>query len=322
MPDTTVTIPSEIADTAAAVPASKVYRPVFTGTGPVRDNSLTDESINTTIIDSIAADTVSGRIPHFIPVEKADSLRLEAMADSLRSIQPVIAEPPSGIREGIAPSDLKSSDSHSTSLSALLMAMLLFLCLNTSSLRQALKTYRHDLIGVRRRRNVFDEGHTASLPMSVLLALNLIVFEGIVLYNIPGLPPLPRPGAAMIMMAIAGAYYIFRYAAYKVVGYVFADQDGRRQWIDGFLATEAYTGLLLIIPALLLVFMPQWHDALVIISLSIICIGRFLFLTKGVRIFYVNLRSLLYFILYLCTLEIIPVLALYGICVYMQAASA
>ena len=333
MPDSTVTNPSITADTAAtsggmsadsmsSMPVVRFYRPVFTGYGPLRDNSVTNGTVNTVIIGSIAADTVSGRIPHFIPAEKADSMRLEAVADSMRSLQPIITETPSGRREGLSPSALKASDSNSTPVTALLMGTLLFMCLNSGGIGQALKSYRHELIGIRRRRNVFDDEHTASLPMAVLLALNLIVFGGIVLYNIPGLPPAPCIGAATLMMAVTGGYYLFRYIAYKIVGYVFADPVGRRQWVDGFLATEAYTGLFLIIPALLLVFMPQWHDTLIMVSLSIITVGRFLFIAKGARIFYVNLRSLLYFILYLCTLEIIPVLAIYGICVYMQAAAA
>ena len=302
MPDSTVTNPSITADTAAtsggmsadsmsSMPVVRFYRPVFTGYGPLRDNSVTNGTVNTVIIDSIAADTVSGRIPHFIPAEKADSMRLEAVADSMRSLQPIITETPSGRREGLSPSALKASDSNSTPVTALLMGTLLFMCLNSGGIGQALKSYRHELIGIRRRRNVFDDEHTASLPMAVLLALNLIVFGGIVLYNIPGLPPAPCIGAATLMMAVTGGYYLFRYIAYKIVGYVFADPVGRRQWVDGFLATEAYTGLFLIIPALLLVFMPQWHDTLIMVSLSIITVGRFLFIAKGARIFYVNLRS-------------------------------
>ena len=88
MPDSTVTNPSITADTAAtsggmsadsmsSMPVVRFYRPVFTGYGPLRDNSVTNGTVNTVIIDSIAADTVSGRIPHFIPAEKADSMRLE-----------------------------------------------------------------------------------------------------------------------------------------------------------------------------------------------------------------------------------------------------
>lgn len=286
------------------------------------DSTVTAFQINTVIIDSIAADTVSGRIPHFIPVEKADSMREAFRADSIAAAQSETVEPPSGIRDGIAPAPLTPSDSNSTPISALLMGTLVLLGLNGPAIRQALRSYSHELIGVRRRRNVFDNERTVSLPVAVLLALNLIVFGGIVLYNIPGTPPSPCIGASALSMTVAAVYYFFRYTAYQIVGYTFASPEGKRQWVDGFLASEAYEGLLLIVPALLLVFMPQWHHALITISLSIIAVARILFIAKGVRIFYVNLRSLLYFILYLCTIEIIPLLALYGICVRMQAVSA
>lgn len=286
------------------------------------DSTVTAFRINTVIIDSIAADTVSGRIPHFIPVEKADSMREALRADSIAATQTETAEPPSGIRDGLAPTVLTPSDSNSTPISALLMGTLVIMGLNGPAIRQALRSYSHELIGIRRRRNVFDNERTVSLPVAVLLALNLIVFGGIVLYNIPGVPPSPCIGAAALAMTVAAVYYFFRYTAYQIVGYTFALPEGKRQWVDGFLATEAYEGLLLIVPALLLVFKPQWHDTLITISLSIAAVARILFIAKGVRIFYVNLRSLLYFILYLCTIEIIPLLALYGICVRMQAVSA
>ncbi|MBR5727625.1 MAG: DUF4271 domain-containing protein, partial [Muribaculaceae bacterium] len=41
--------------------------------------------------------------------------------------------------------------------------------------------------------------------------------------------------------------------------------------------------------------------------------ARFIFIFKGIRIFYSNLLSILYFILYLCGVEIVPLIVIYGI---------
>lgn len=286
----------------------------------VTSDSDSTAAISTVIIDSIAADTVPGRIPHFIPAEEADSLR-QAAADSIAAAQTASAEPPSGLREGLAPAGPNTVPGGSTALSLLLMVMLVVLCLNGQAVRRALKSYSHELIGVRRRRNVFDDERTVPLPVAALLAVNLIVFGGIVLYNIPRLPAQQSFAGVCAAMAVTAIYCIFRYVAYEAVGYVFATPDGRRQWLDGFLASEAYTGLMLIVPAFLLIYRPEWHSVLIIVSLSVICVARLLFIAKGVRIFYVNLRSLLYFILYLCSLEIIPLLALFGVCSYMQTTA-
>ncbi|MDE6853726.1 MAG: DUF4271 domain-containing protein, partial [Muribaculaceae bacterium] len=61
---------------------------------------------------------------------------------------------------------------------------------------------------------------------------------------------------------------------------------------------------------------------LLIISLSIASISRLLFIIKGLRIFYTGIGSLLYFILYLCTLEIIPGCAVYVLSTYLRDLSA
>ncbi|MDE6169760.1 MAG: DUF4271 domain-containing protein, partial [Duncaniella sp.] len=45
---------------------------------------------------------------------------------------------------------------------------------------------------------------------------------------------------------------------------------------------------------------------------------RILFICKGFRLFYDNFGSLLYFILYLCTLEIVPLVLIYRVILFMQ----
>lgn len=296
-------------DTVAAAPA--VPPPPAESYDLPADFSQADYGgLNTVIIDSIGRDTVSGRIPHFIPVAEADSLRIEAVFDSV-STHMEVAPPPSGLSEGIAPYALAPTYTNSTPLTALLMGTLVLGAINAGGIARALKSYRHEIIGVRRRPNVFDDERNVSTPMAIILALIFVVFGGIVLYNLPGLPPSPGFTGAAAQMGLLGAYYLFEYFAYQTVGYAFGSKEGRRQWVNGFMATQAYAGLFMVIPAFLLVVEPAWHDLLVIISLSIYGAARLLFIIKGFRIFYSNFRSLLYFILYLCTLEIVPPVIIY-----------
>ncbi len=56
---------------------------------------------------------------------------------------------------------------------------------------------------------------------------------------------------------------------------------------------------------------PEWTTPMLWLSAAIYAASRAVFVVKGFKIFYHKLRSLLYFILYLCTLEIIPVLLIY-----------
>ena len=277
-------------------------------TPAVSDTLQTDTiMLNTVIVDSIAADTVRGRIPHFIPVDEADSLRVEAYADSLEA-HAALPDIPSGRHEGLVAEERGNTLINNSGLTALMAIMLIVTGIDTPAVAKALKRYRHELWSVRRRHNVFDDEHIVSHRTATLLALVFIVFGGITLYFLPGIPPSPSFWGAAASMTLLGAYYLFQYAAYSLVGYAFASDDGRRQWIAGLNATQAYTGICLIVPALLMVFEPQWQPWLSVVSACIYLLGRVLFVIKGFRIFFINFRSLLYFILYLCTLEIIPLL--------------
>lgn len=274
----------------------------------------------TVIIDSIAADTVAGRIPHFVPIEVADSMRVQAMIDSIETH--VVAIPEAGSAIGNAPQAMPPGYCHSTPLTALMMGMLIVAGINAAGIGRALKSYTHELWSVRRRHNAFDDEHTAPRAMAILLGLVFVVFAGVALYNLPGIPPVPSFGGATAAMALTGLYFLFQYTAYSVLAYTFADADSGRRWVRGYLATQAYAGLFLVVPALLLVYMPQWHDALVSASVIIYCGFHIIFIIKGLRIFYRNLTSIFYFILYLCGLEIIPALVLERLCMYLWAYTA
>ena len=68
---------------------SLIHQPVIPPVEPVSfepphdASQMYSQGISTVLVDSIARDTISGRIPHFIPVAEADSLRSEAFVDSL-----------------------------------------------------------------------------------------------------------------------------------------------------------------------------------------------------------------------------------------------
>jgi len=267
----------------------------------------TDSAYPTSLFDSVAVDTVAG-IPRFIPVAEADSLhRVQEIADSIASI------PPAGCEAGMIAGGRGNSYAHSTPLIALLAGVLVVLALKASWVCRALRSYRNELWSVRRRGNVFDDAGSVPWPMALLLALVYIVFGGIVLYNCPEPPAETSFTGAACAMGLVGAFYLFERCAYWAVGITFAGPDECHRWLGGFSATRAYSGLALIVPSLLMLFRPEWHKELLLVSLLIYFVAKILFIAKGFRIFYKGIVYLFYFILYFCTLEIIPLIVLYGI---------
>lgn len=219
------------------------------------------------------------------------------------------------------PEPLSPIASTDSALTAILIGTLLLVFFNADSISRAIRNYSHKLWSIRRRPNVFDDESIISLRVSAMLELVFVVFGGIVISSLH-VGPQPLVFVKVLMsMCIMVAYFLFQYAVYTVIGYTFADNDGCRQFIQGFLASQSFAALLLIVPALLLVYAPVWRRYFVIASLLIYCVCHLLFIGKGFRIFYRNYKSLFYFILYLCAVEIIPVLALYRVSEYLWASN-
>lgn len=262
-------------------------------------------TLTTAIVDSIAADTVAGRVPHFATAQYADSVAVDILAAEVSQGTPAVFVP-SGGSVGLPPRSLTAFPAGGSALAALLMGTLVVTALCGPSVGRALRTYRNNLLTVRRRNNAFDGIGRVPVPVATLIALVFIVFGGTCLYLGLGSPVAPSFAAAATVMSVLGAYYILQLIVYNLIGYAFTSPDGRRQWVEGFNASQAFGGLLLTVPALLLLTMPQWRPALAAAAAAIYIASRIVFVCKGFRIFYRGFRSLLYFVLYIACLEIIP----------------
>lgn len=205
---------------------------------------------------------------------------------------------------------------HSVLLGAL--ALMFVACmLAFSRYSRAFTAGIRDLWSVRNRENAFDETGAGRRRVQVLLAVQFSAYCGVLLYAFlcPGALSDPRRALMSILalMLLAAGYYLFQLCAYAIVGYVFDPDPARaRQWVDGFCASQGLAGIALALPTLGLVFYPDAATAMLIIAASIYIAARLIFIGKGFRIFYTGFPSLVYFILYLCTLEIVPALCVCG----------
>lgn len=128
---------------------------------------------------------------------------------------------------------------------------------------------------------------------------------------VPLTPALYFRCAAVCTLLCAALYQIQR-AGYAVTAYTFAPHPAtdRRSWLRAFAATQSMLGVALLVPALGALFYPMRAMALLWTAAALYITARILFIIKGFRIFYENGFSVFYFFLYLCTLEILPLVAL------------
>lgn len=198
-------------------------------------------------------------------------------------------------------------------LSTLIVAMVVLLALNINNCRRILKNFPQDLLGVRRRANVFDEHTAGEARVSILIVMLLCLSEGILLLSAVYSQGYETDEKAIFAttMLLSGAALIFfigQLAAYRLIGYAFTDRVSATQWIRGFVASQGLLSFLLLGPALISLFYPSSADAMLTVSLIAYIASRILFICKGFKIFYNKIPSLLYFILYLCSVEIVPLI--------------
>jgi hypothetical protein len=214
---------------------------------------------------------------------------------------------------GLEPVPRPVAAANDSGLVGLIVALLLLVTLSFRHCGHLFKALFKDLWSVRTRAKNFDEHTSNETQLMVLYGTQLTIYLGILLNAVSNV----YHGTAIMadsfsetikLIALAAGYYIFQLAAYSTVGYAFAEGERRHQWMRGFNASQTFLGFSLALPALVTVFYPAAAITMLQIAAGLYILARLVFIFKGFKIFYHKISSLVYFILYLCTLEVIPVI--------------
>lgn len=243
-----------------------------------------------------------------------------------------LSEIPGGIADaasrmwtyGSDPTGLQLNLSHDPLVIFLMLILITAGMFNFTFCRKVFKSPAHDLWGIRERENVFDEAPSFEARTFMILIFQLIVSESLLLYlwfSSSGYHAATYSDMNItlgMLAALSAGYYLFQLGAYSVVGWTFADATGCRMWLRGFVVSTGILGLVLPIPVIVAMFYPETSVIMTATGAIFFIISKIFFILKGYRIFFHNFFSLVYFILYLCALEIIPVILVYvqayGLC--------
>lgn len=289
--------------------------------------------------------TLSEVMPHSVPTTLgSDSLPLpaavrpwqiklrpaakECRADNAPQAvgERISSEPIAAYTAGVRPEPRPVLPGYDSGIIGVMLGAMLIAILSIRHASSFIKSLGQNLLTVRRRSNVFDE-HTVTETGAVMaLVLLLCVCEGVLLYLAPqfGLnhESSIEPFRHVVMLsALALAYYLFQLMAYGTVGMVFGSKFQYTRWLEGFTASQTLLAPLLLIPTLAILFNPTYGAVAAIVAGSLYIIARIIFICKGFRIFYKNPYSLIYFILYLCALEIVPLCWIYKVSAILGATN-
>lgn len=255
--------------------------------------------------------------------QTADTAALAS--DSLALVRPAEPEPvpvavlakPKPWESGMVPVNRPETAATNSGMAAIIMAMLLLtvLCMRQSG--RLLKAMYDDITRNRHNRHDLDERTPAQSRLIAIFATQACVYGGILLlaYVRTSGTVIPVMAGCGLLIVLCLLYFVFQLFAYDTVGYAFTDAEHRRSWLRAFTATQSFLGFALLPVAIITVFYPEAGQWPLMVAAICYIIARLAFIVKGFRIFYHNFGSLLYFILYLCTLEIIPPLIVFIIAV-------
>ena len=236
------------------------------------------------------------------------------------------ARPVIEVPEPVQAQPFARSPLHDTPSMALLLTGVLAVTLCYHTGYKYIENFFHYMFSTRRRENLFED-HTVN-ETSILAALiaNTCIVEGFIVYFAvqllwPGFADSLKSQVFIHIAAFSGmavGFFLIQWLVYKVMGYTFTDQTGSRLWIDGFKSSQSLLGLVLLPVLVLLMLYPAHGKVLLAVAAALYFSARLIFIFKGFRIFYSNLSSILYFLLYLCAVEIVPLVIMtsvtYWIC--------
>lgn len=218
---------------------------------------------------------------------------------------------------GLEPALRVMQPGHNSVMLLIVALMIMLMTFNFKHLRRLTNTYVEELTKQRHgRENVFDEHPAGDMRILIMLIIQAVICGGILLSAAAasvghGNATLLTGRCMWLCTLIAATYFVTIFIAQHLVGYAFADEQGHRDWIRSFNASMAFTGEIIVLPAILAIFYPNAAPALVVVAFLAFILVRLALIIKGFRIFYTDYTSLVYFILYLCTLEIIPLIFVY-----------
>lgn len=192
-----------------------------------------------------------------------------------------------------------------SALLAVLIAVVALNLLISPTLIRAVRVFIKQLF--RTHREVMPGEKTLGERIVVLSGVvETLVFEALLLYCAVGadiFPPLLSLAGLVVLTLLM---FIIQYCGYALTGYAFADGEDTRMWLSSFMVTQACAGLPLAAVSLGALFYPRYLGVFLILGFAFYVMVRIPLYIREFRIFYTSPASILYFFLYLCTLEIVP----------------
>ncbi len=200
------------------------------------------------------------------------------------------------------------------------LIFILSLILTTCAYSLGTRFYTHffkTLFSGKERISFLFESTLTGFEFKTCLTLQTILLEGLIFYNLIREQIFGENINKNYIMTLSAfvviiaAYHLIRGISFAIMGNIFSTNSTTRSFISEYFTLLSLWGTWLLPVALFMVFA---HLNIYITATFLIIpalLIRILTIHKGVKIFFNNLRGPFYIFLYLCALEIMPLIVLF-----------
>ena len=191
------------------------------------------------------------------------------------------------------------------------------------SCRRLITSMLHGLFREQDRDSIFSQTVNNEFIIKLVLCLQTILMASILIYCIFfHALDLPFETTSQLVRTLGSTMLIIllfvtgKFLVNLGVELVFFPRENIESWNNLFFSILSLSGIVLFIPALLIFYFPNTYYVCAYSSLLYFLFVKILTFYKIHKIFFQQKRSLLYFILYLCTQELLPLFFVYKALAY------
>jgi hypothetical protein len=174
------------------------------------------------------------------------------------------------------------------------------------------------------RHNMFYETVTNENLNKFLLCIQTVLLLSIIFYTYATNEHFLSFASFPQMLLFLGkcallliVFFIFKFLMYSLTGAIFHKKETVLQWNDDFFSLISLNGIFLFFPALIFFYVESAYYICIYFFYFYFIINLLFIFYKIYTLFFQGKQLLLYFILYLCTQEIIPLYLVYHGLVYL-----
>ena len=217
----------------------------------------------------------------------------------------------------VEPIDLPDRMGNNPIISAIIILSFIIITLSYRSSGVYFKSMISDIFQTKERASFIPGNNAGLVRMRIIMMMNTFILDSFSIYMIfHYYSDVTFTGTKLMYMigifaVLSLLFYMLQYGIYLILGYLFKGGNKMHLLNSTYSSLTSIRGLLLILPVLVAIYYTYSLNYFILIFIFVYFITRLIFICKGVKIFFSGIYSLLYLILYLCTLEIAPLLIIY-----------